>query len=397
MAHTHKTRRLTYLLVWLAFVGSLLCFGPRAKAAIDPAQGPGGPILIVTSSSIHLRDLLRGDPENRGLQRVRGHRHRERLGEHPRCVRRRAPRRDAAHQRAGHDAEQLGHGGRQSDRDEPRSEPRRPARADGDGQYARRSLPARRHVDRRRQRHRRRDDPVPRHGRPVHVERRNRYRDAVQQRNYRDEQSGRHLARRGRRTGRRVRLRPGDFRRLHATGQSRLGGTGTRRSSPDPLGRQVFRQCGGRSAARLDRPGQGPHPPGRRTAAAARQPDPLDEFQSQALAPVLVLPERQEGGRDHDRRRPWERRDDRSLRHLQVAQPGRVLGRQLGMHQVDVLHLYVGHHDGCTGGPIHRRWFRDRLAHHHRLQRLHAGVAASHLRAAGARVAVGLPERRPDS
>ena len=80
-------------------------------------------------------------------------------------------------------------------------------------------------------RHRRQHDPVPRHGRPLHAERRDGGRDAVLERDDGDGEPGGDaaLGRVERRPGGRVHLRPRPLGRLHAPGQSRLGGPGARR------------------------------------------------------------------------------------------------------------------------------------------------------------------------
>ena len=69
-------------------------------------------------------------------------------------------------------------------------------------------------------------------------------------------------------------------------------------------------------------------PTGGRTAAAARQPDHRDEPGSEAAAALLVPPVWEvAGGRHHDGRRSRERRDCRSLRSVPRREPGRLFGR----------------------------------------------------------------------
>ena len=80
-------------------------------------------------------------------------------------------------------------------------------------------------------RDRRQHDPVPRHRRPLHAERRDRGRDALLERDDgdREPRGDPALGRRERRPGGRVHLRPRPLRRLHAPGQSGLGRAGARR------------------------------------------------------------------------------------------------------------------------------------------------------------------------
>ena len=105
---------------------------------------------------------------------------------------------------------------------------------------------------------------------------------------------GRYVARRGveRRAGRRLHLRPGAFRRLHPPGQSRLGRPGARRNRADSPRRSILRRCGRRPAARLDRSYQGGHTAGGRAAEATGQHDHPDERRQKAAATLLVLSER---------------------------------------------------------------------------------------------------------
>ena len=111
--------------------------------------------------------------------------------------------------------------------------------------------------------------------------------------------------------------------------------------APDALGRPVLRRQGGRPAARLGQPRQGRDPAGRRAAAPARQPDPEDERGPQAAAAVLVLPARREGGRRDGRRQPRRRRTSRPrFDGRRGRQPGRLLGRRLGVHPRDRVPLH---------------------------------------------------------
>ena len=141
------------------------------------------------------------------------------------------PRRHATEPGPGDDAHRLGERGRQPRRDAPRQAAREPARTDGRGNDARERVPPGGHGHRAGRRHRRQHDPVPRHRRPLHAERRYLGRDALLECDDRDDEPRRDaaLGRLERRPGSRVHLRPRALGRLHAPGQSRLGGTGTRR------------------------------------------------------------------------------------------------------------------------------------------------------------------------
>ena len=88
------------------------------------------------------------------------------------------------------------------------------------------------------------DDPVPRHRGPLRPRRRDRRRrHPVVRRVHRHHQSGRHPAQRRleRRPGGRVRLRPRPLRRVHPPGQPGLGRPGARRpAAPDPRSDDLF-------------------------------------------------------------------------------------------------------------------------------------------------------------
>ena len=85
--------------------------------------------------------------------------------------------------------------------------------------------------------------------------------------------------------------------------------------------------------ARLGEPRQGGHSPGRRAAAPARQPRPDHERRPQAAASLLVLPERQEGGRGHDLGQPRGERHQRgrAVPGRGCREPGGLLARGLGV------------------------------------------------------------------
>ena len=97
-------------------------------------------------------------------------------------LRRRDPRRDAAHGCAGDDVQQLGDGGRQPDRHAARQATRRAARPHRRRLDAVNAYLLRQHRLGPRRRHRQRDDPVPRHRRPLHAQRRHERRHAVLER-----------------------------------------------------------------------------------------------------------------------------------------------------------------------------------------------------------------------
>ena len=93
-----------------------------------------------------------------------------------------------------------------------------------------------------------------------------------------------------------------------------------------------------RSSAGLGRSEQGGDPASRRAAASAGKCDRVHQRGSQTVAAILVFPERQEGrGRD-DRRRPREQRHSWQLRYLQ-RQSRWLQCSELGMHLWHFLHL----------------------------------------------------------
>ena len=226
--------------------------------------------------------------------------------------------------------------------------------------------------------HRRPDDPVPRHRRSLHAQRRHRDRHAVLGRDHRHPEPGGHASQRRARTAARPRPSPTTSRarsstRARATrpGRARSATASRRRSAPTTSSSAAA----GATPAGLGRPEQGRDPAGRRAAAPAREPDRADEPRPQAAAALLVPPARREGGRRDDRRRPRQRRHCGPLRHLQGAEPARLLGRRLGVRPRHVLHLPEHAADRAQAAAYVADGLRGRAARQHELRRLDAGVA----------------------
>ena len=207
--------------------------------------------------------------------------------------------------RAGDHVRDLGHGRRQPHRDAAGPGPRRPARPDRRG-HGPRPTPTSQIDTTRRQPGAglvERDDPVPRHRRPVHARRRAREPLATL---YSSASTAT--------TNPAVTLRS-----VGSAGGQAAAFTYdlarsvvyTRQGNPAWAGQERDGQLAVRSSASddlllpgLGRLSQGRDPAGRRAAAAAGQPDRADEPRPDAAAALLVLPARREGRRRHDRRRP---------------------------------------------------------------------------------------------
>ena len=86
----------------------------------------------------------------------------------------------------------------------------------------------------------------------------------------------------------RVHVRPRPVRRLHPTGQPRMGGTGARRTTADPIRRPVLRRLGLDPQPDWVEPRQGGDSAGGRATAPAGQPRAADGEQPHAAAAVLV-------------------------------------------------------------------------------------------------------------
>ena len=95
-----------------------------------------------------------------------------------------------------------------------------------------------------------------------------------------------------------------------------------------------------------------------------------------AAAALLVLPARREGGRRHDRRRSRQRRHRRPVRPVQVAsQPGGLRRRRLGVRARHLVHLPEHAAQRRAGRGLRGPGLRGRAAYQHRLRRLDAGSA----------------------
>ncbi len=120
--------------------------------------------------------------------------------------------------------------------------------------------------------------------------------------------------------------------------------------------------------------------------------DHRDERGPHAAAALLVPPARREGGRGHDRRRPRQRRHRGAVQRLQGGEPGGLLRRELGVHPVDVLRL------PNTPIPNAEAFEQDgfEIALHlsHGLRQLHPGVAARQLGRAAAEFRARVPHPR---
>ena len=184
--------------------------------------------------------------------------------------------------------------------------------------------------------HRRQHDAVPRHGRPVHAERRDVGRDALLDGDDGDLEPGRDapLGRRERRPGGGVHVRPRPLGRLHPPGQPGLGGSGAGRRLGHPPRRPVLRRPAGDVQPDWIDTNKIAIPQADEQQRLLAQPDHADGARQAAAAAVLVPPARREGGRRHERRRPLADagpgRHGEPLRPLQGAQPGRLRRRRTG-------------------------------------------------------------------
>ena len=95
---------------------------------------------------------------------------------------------------------------------------------------------------------------------------------------------------------------------------------GAGRSGANQVRRLVLR----RNGTQLRRPRQGSDTAGRRTAAAPRQFDRIGDRGSASPATLLVFPVRPEGDCHHDRRRSWEQRDFGTVRLLRFGEPAEL-------------------------------------------------------------------------
>ena len=209
-------------------------------------------------------------------------------------------------------------------------------------------------------------DPVPRHGRPLHAQRRHGGRDAVLERDDGDDQPGRDaaLGRLERRPGGGVHVRPRPLGRLHAPGQPGLGRPGARRRRRDPARRHVLRRQAGdvqptgstrtRSRSR------------RRTSSSGccvnlitlmerdKMPLPRFWYLPRGEKAVVVM-----SGDDHSPRR-LAGGTAQPLRPLQGAEPARLRRRQLGVRPLDLLHLSRQPAHARPGRRLRRRRLRGR-------------------------------------
>ena len=224
-------------------------FTTAAPPPPPPTEGPGGPVLVVTSSanpfSTYLAEILRTEGLNAFTTADLTTVNAGTLTSYDVVT----PRRDAADRRPGHDVLGLGHGRRQPDRDAARQEAGAAARPHRRRHHAGRGLPARQHRRRAGRGHRQPDDPVPRHRGSLHAERRHVRGDAVFERDDRHHESRGHDAHGGQRQCGRLHLRPRAFGGAHPPGQPGVVGPGTRRTDADPQRRSLLRRQGGRHPA----------------------------------------------------------------------------------------------------------------------------------------------------
>ena len=102
----------------------------RGASAAAARRGPRRPHPGDLECRQPVQPLLRRDPARRGTERIHRDRHLQRHAGDPERARRRDPRRRSAEPRPGPDAERLGAGGGQPDREPARSAAGRPARTD---------------------------------------------------------------------------------------------------------------------------------------------------------------------------------------------------------------------------------------------------------------------------
>ena len=261
-----------------ASVGSGAVAAPAALSAADAA--PGGPILVVTATGNKFTHYLAEILQAEGLNAYATARRLGARRDAARGLRRRRPRRDAAHSRAGDGPHRLGQRRRQPDRHAARPAARRPARPHVSGGTLRKDRTSRSRRARPAPASSTRQHPVPRHGDRYTLAGATARRDPLRDSDEIDRRTRRSRcapsappAARRRRSRTTSRARSSTRARATRPGPARSA-TASRRIRSDDL---FFGAKAGEPAAGLGRPQQGRDPAGRRAAAAAGQPDHADE------------------------------------------------------------------------------------------------------------------------
>ena len=315
-------------------------------AAPPPDEGPGGPILVVTSTANpfgrYLGEILQAEGLNeyRTTDITRGERGRARS-----ALRRRRARPDAAERGAGDDVRTYVHRRRQPVAMRPDSRPRRPARHHERRARRCRTATSRSHTGdaarARASRARRSSSTAP----PTATRSSGATAVATLFSDATTATSNPAVTLRSvGGNGGQAAAFTYDLARsvvVHPPGQPGVGRAGARRHDADPLRRPVLRRRRRGPATGLGGPRQGRRSR-RPTSSSACSPNLVLQMEAgPRAAPALLVPAaRREGRRRDDGRRPRRRRHRGPLRRGGRREPARLLGRGLGVRAQHLVRVH---------------------------------------------------------